>query len=86
MAILGRIIPAGICIPKVMEARTVPRQAEKRRRIIVGAVENLPQRGRRVELSLHSLKSAATSSVDWTLTKSVLFPRSQILADGFDTS
>ena len=65
----GRMIPAGICIPNVIEARTVPITAEKIRRMMVGMVENLPQRPRRVEPSLQSLNNAATSSVDCTLNK-----------------
>ena len=69
----GRMIPAGICIPNVIDARMVPITAENMRRMMVGTVENLPQRPRRVEPSLQSLNNAATSSVDCTLTSKPLY-------------
>ena len=46
IAMEGRIIPAGICIPNVIEAKQVPTIAARRRSIIVGAVDNFPQRPR----------------------------------------
>jgi hypothetical protein len=67
MAMDGRIMPAGICVPNVMDAKQVPAMAARRRRIMVGAVESFPQRPRMLDPSLHSLNNAARSSVDWTL-------------------
>jgi hypothetical protein len=64
-------MPAGICIPNVMDAKQVPVIAARRRRIMVGAVGSFPQRPRMEELSLHSLNNAASNSVDCTLQKSV---------------
>ena len=45
----------------------MPITAARRRRIIEGRVGIVPHIPRRVVLSLHSLKRAATSSVGWTL-------------------
>lgn len=64
MAILGRITPAGICMPNVRDAKQVPMPAARRRRMTVVGVESLPQRPRMLVWSVHSLNNAATNSVD----------------------
>jgi hypothetical protein len=67
MAIEGRMIPAGICMPKVTEANKVPTTAARSSKIIVGAVDSFPHRPRILVWSVHSLNKAATNSVDCTL-------------------
>jgi len=74
MAILGRIMPAGIWIPKVMDARVVPRMDARRRRATFVAAGSLLQRVKELWVGsfwLHSLNKEATSSVDCTLNKLV---------------
>ena len=61
------MIPAGICIPKVIEAKQVPTAAGRSSNMTVGTVESLPQRPRMLSWSVHSLNNAATSSVDCAL-------------------
>jgi len=61
------MMPAGRDMPKVIEAKRVPMIAATRRRKIVSGVGILPQSPRREDWALHSLKRAATSSVDCTL-------------------
>ena len=67
MAIDGRMMPAGTSIPNVIDAKQVPTMAARRRRMMVGAVDNFPHSPRILDASLHSRNSAATSSVDWAL-------------------
>lgn len=50
-----------------MDAKKVPTIAARRRRTIVGAGDNFPQRPSRLDPSVHSLNNAATSAVDFTL-------------------
>jgi hypothetical protein len=61
------MMPAGICIPNVIDARHVPMMAARRSNTIDGTVEIFPQIPRILDPSLHSLNKAATSSVDCTL-------------------
>lgn len=68
MAIDGRIIPAGICRPKVAEARSITSSAESRRRRIGPAALPWLHRLRKSSvLGEHSWKRFATSSEDWGL-------------------
>jgi hypothetical protein len=68
MAMEGRMTPAGIRRPKVIEERRIPKREERRRRRTEWRLPPLRHRPKKSsEVGEHSWKRFATSSEDWGL-------------------